>query len=45
MIQLFDHTKRLAEEYLKQDFYPVTCSNGDIKYISMDGRYFYFPEW
>ena len=44
MIQLFDHTRRLAEEYIKQDFYPVTRRNGDVIYVSMDGEFFYYPE-
>lgn len=36
--------KRIAKEYLKQDFFPHEKSNGQVIMVSMDFRFFYRQE-
>ena len=44
MIRLDRKSKKLQQEYLKQDFWEHTLSNGKIIMVSEDGRYYYEPE-
>ena len=44
MKRLDRKSKKLQQEYLKQDFWEHTLSNGVIIMVSEDGRYYYEPE-
>ena len=40
MIELKDHSKRLAKELRRQSFHPYTKSNGKIYMVSDDYKFF-----
>lgn len=41
MKRLIYGSKLLADEYMRQDFYPHTLNNGQIIYVSEDSEYYY----
>lgn len=44
MKRLIYGSKKLYNEYLKQDFYPHTLPNGKIIWVSEDSQYYYEKE-
>ena len=45
MKRLEEKSRRLTKEYLKQDFFPYTQSNGKIIMVSEDRRDYYEPNY
>lgn len=45
MKRLKVNSKEWREQVLRQNFYPHEKSNGHVIMVSLDGRYYYEPEY